>query len=99
MLLLTLALARRQRLDCRLLALVPLLCLLGLPAVAVAHPEIAEQIELVDRQLAATPDDYLLWAQRGELNRLHGDLLKAIADFERAANLGPDQFLSSRHSR
>lgn len=54
-----------------------------------AHDEIVEQIELVSRQIAADPENAMLYVQRGELYRINQDWASALADVDRAAKLDP----------
>lgn len=68
---------------------VPLLLLLAIGAqIAVAHPEIEWQLEAVDRDINAAPDDPALYVRRGDLKRLLRDWEGAEADFARAEQLG-----------
>lgn len=66
-----------------------LLIVLFLTSSLFAHDEVEEQIELVSRQIAADPENAMLYVQRGELHRLHEDWPAAHADLDRAAKLDP----------
>jgi predicted Zn-dependent protease len=55
-----------------------------------AHPDLLEQIERLDAEVARAPGDAALLLQRGDLNRRHGDFAAAEADFAAARALQPD---------
>lgn len=70
--------------------LVLLLAGLALTGPAGAHPDLLEQIALLDQQIAQQPDDAALRVMRGDLHRRHGDLEAAERDFAAARSLQPD---------
>jgi tetratricopeptide (TPR) repeat protein len=60
-----------------------------LPAVAVAHGDLHEQIDAVTKEIAAHPDDATLYVKRGELHRFEGHLAAALADYIEASRIDP----------
>ena len=70
----------------------PLILATGLmfsPAAA-AHPDLMAQIERLDQQLQAEPDNVELLLRRGDLHRRHQDYAAAIRDFAAARVLAAD---------
>jgi predicted Zn-dependent protease len=67
-----------------------LLAGLALSGPAGAHPDLLQQIALLDRQIAQQPDDAALRVTRGDLHRRHGDLDAAEQDFAAARRIQPD---------
>jgi tetratricopeptide (TPR) repeat protein len=61
------------------------------PGTLAAHPELPAQIEQLDGQLAATPDDVDLLLRRGDLKRRENDFAGARADFAAARALDPQR--------
>ena len=57
---------------------------------AAAHPDLLQQIERLDAEIARAPGDASLLLQRGDLHRRHGDFAAAEADFAAARALQPD---------
>ena len=70
--------------------LVLLLAGLALSSPAGAHPDLPEQIALLDQQIAQEPDNAALRVARGDLHRRHGDLEAAERDFAAARRLQPE---------
>ena len=56
-----------------------------------AHPELPVQIEHLDSQLAATPEDVDLLVRRGDIKRREGDFAGARADLAAARVLDPER--------
>jgi predicted Zn-dependent protease len=56
---------------------------------AVAHPDLEFQIEALDAAIRAQPENAVLYLDRGDLHRRHGDLPAAQADFSMARKLDP----------
>ena len=54
-----------------------------------AHPDLLEQIEHLDAEIAQNSGDATLLLQRGDLHRRHGDFAAAAADFAAARALDP----------
>jgi tetratricopeptide (TPR) repeat protein len=71
----------------RALAALVVACLLPKPVLA--HGDLHERIEALDRQIASDPRNPDFRIQRGELHRLHGDWDAALADLDQAASLDP----------
>jgi predicted Zn-dependent protease len=67
-----------------------LLAGLALSGPAGAHPDLQEQIALLDQKIAQQPDDAALRVARGDLHRRHGDLEAAARDFAAARGIQPD---------
>jgi len=67
-----------------------LLAGLALSGPAAAHPDLLEQIALLDRQIAQQPGNAALRVTRGDLHRRHGDLEAAERDFAAARRIQPD---------
>jgi predicted Zn-dependent protease len=67
-----------------------LLAGLALSGPAGAHPDLLEQIALLDRQIAQQPGNAVLRVTRGDLHRRHGDLAAAEQDFAAARRIQPD---------
>lgn len=65
------------------------LCLF-LPRPGRAHPAIETRIELLNRRIAAEPDNAGLFLQRGELHREHHSWAEAEADYAESRRLDPD---------
>lgn len=64
---------------------------------ALAHGELHERLDEVNRGIELNPENPMLYLGRGELFREHGDLAEAVADFERAMVLGNDLPLAYFH--
>lgn len=60
------------------------------PATAFAHADIVERISAFDQQILQAPDSAALYFKRGELHRLHRDWPAALADYDQAARLDPE---------
>jgi predicted Zn-dependent protease len=67
-----------------------LLVSLALSGPAGAHPDLLEQIALLDQQIAQQPDNAALRVARGDLHRRHGDHEAAARDFAAARSIQPD---------
>ena len=63
---------------------------LALSGPAAAHPDLLEQIALLDRQIVQQPGNAALRVTRGDLHRRHGDLAAAEEDFAAARRMQPD---------
>ena len=59
-----------------------------------AHAGIDERIKDMDQRVAADPKNAELYVKRGELHRLHRDWPAALADYQRAENLGPEPHIA-----
>jgi predicted Zn-dependent protease len=69
-----------------------LLCLgLLLTAQSAAHPGHDDQLEAVNRAMAAAPNEQALYIQRGNIHAEIGHYAEALLDFNRARELGPDE--------
>jgi predicted Zn-dependent protease len=62
---------------------------IGAPAMVLAHADILERITALDREIREGPQSAALYLKRGELHRLHRDWPAALADYEQAARLEP----------
>jgi tetratricopeptide (TPR) repeat protein len=62
----------------------------ALAGVAWAHGDLDDQIAAVSKQIDANPNNAVLYHQRGELERAHGDYTAAFADYDRAEQLDPE---------
>lgn len=58
-------------------------------ATALAHPDLAVQIEALDHAIGAQPGHASLYLRRGDLHRRHGDFAAAEVDFATARQLDP----------
>jgi len=67
-----------------------LLASLALSGPTGAHPDLLEQIALLDQQIALQPENAALRVARGDLHRRHGDLEAAARDFAAARSIQPD---------
>ena len=69
-------------------------CLMGVwishPGTVLAHADIVERIAALNREIQESPGNAALYFKRGELHRLHRNWPAALADYERAARLEPD---------
>jgi predicted Zn-dependent protease len=65
------------------------IALLLLPALVSAHGDLHDQILAATNRIAESPNDARLYLKRGELYRLHGEVVPALADYDRAAQLDP----------
>ena len=63
--------------------------LLALPAAALAHGAIDEQIELVTEQIEQHPTSAALFLKRAELHRVLRNWDAALADYDRSSKLAP----------
>jgi tetratricopeptide (TPR) repeat protein len=54
-----------------------------------AHGDVHEQIDALTKQISKEPAKAALYAQRGELHRVHGDWDAALADFDQVGVLDP----------
>ncbi len=63
--------------------------LLVLPAEALAHGPVHEQIEAVTRQIEADPANTSLYLKRAELHRVHRDWPAAFKDYDQVSQLEP----------
>ena len=77
---------RRRVLSAALIIIAGLLS----PAAAMAHVAIVERITALDQHIQAAPNDPALYLKRGELHRLHRDWPTALADYDTAVVLDPE---------
>lgn len=73
-------------------ALVGASLLIGASAVW-AHPDVVIQINALTEQLEQAPDNSELLLKRGDLYRRHQDYTAAASDFDRVAEIAPDDVL------
>ncbi|HKJ16129.1 MAG TPA: tetratricopeptide repeat protein [Xanthomonadales bacterium] len=73
----------------RSLRLLSLLMLLLACNTAFTHPDLVLQIEALDQQLVADPENVELLCKRGDLYRRHKEFDQAAKDFERARFINP----------
>lgn len=66
-----------------------LLAIPGAIRLALAHGDLHERIEQLDKSIATSPDDYDLYLKRGELHRQHQEWSLAVADFAQVQRLAP----------
>ncbi len=59
------------------------------PQSLLAHADIHERIEALDKEIQGNPTSAKLYLKRGELHRLHRDWEAALADYQRADELEP----------
>jgi predicted Zn-dependent protease len=64
-------------------------CIALMPAFALAHEGLHEQIAAITAKIKRDPKNASLYLQRGELHRLHRDWAKAASDYDRAERLQP----------
>src|SRR3954468_20383167 len=64
--------------------------LLAFSAAAFGHGDLHERITALSEQIAAAPGKADLYLQRGEVYRNHEDWDLALADYDRADQLDPD---------
>ncbi len=57
-----------------------------------AHGAYHEELQRVNEQLEASPNDGGLWYQRGWISFLHGDWQLSLTDLERAERLAPGRY-------
>ncbi|HPG24718.1 MAG: tetratricopeptide repeat protein [Spirochaetaceae bacterium] len=65
-----------------------LLVVLAIAPAVRAHPSAAHRIELLTREIEASPDDPMLYLRRGQAYSNEGMLDRALADLRRAESLG-----------
>jgi tetratricopeptide (TPR) repeat protein len=73
--------------------LAALVILSTLPTSTYAHPDLVLQIEALDTQIVAKPDDSELLIKRGDLYRRHENYSAAAADFTTARIASPENSL------
>ena len=78
------------------LCLIPLYWFLGAGG-ALAHEELPERLADVNKAIEHAPENPMLYLNRGELYREHGDFAEARTDFDRAMVLGNDLALAYFH--
>ena len=64
--------------------------LFAFPLVTFPHADLELQINVVTAQIAAEPDNYLLYEKRGHLHRRHSNYLAALRDFEKISKIDPE---------
>ena len=75
---------------CRVLAAGLIAVWIGNPGTALAHADIIERIMALNREIQESSPSAALYLKRGELHRLHRDWPAALADYQRARRIAPD---------
>ena len=83
----------RRYIRCALQVYVSLVCALGAYPL-LAHMDLSEEIAAISMRILANPDATQLYLQRGDLYRIDAHWREALADFDRAQQLEPNDVLA-----